>query len=199
MGCAASSRLLNHSGLVVESKLSNSIFLEPVPRKQRVLFLSIKDSSGKSFAFENELKNALVGNGEVKITTDPKEATLILQVNVFNLSETVLDDPFTKLGPFGSLGLGAVGGMELTAATGGHKSKHYALGTIIGATTESITESFTKVKKVVLEVDVKLSDKVHDKEYTTRIMTLAQKVNLNIEEAVDSMKQELVSIISNLV
>ncbi|HKM19369.1 MAG TPA: complement resistance protein TraT [Aliarcobacter sp.] len=62
-------------------KMSQSVFIDPVKKELKTVFISSKNTSGQPINLEQSLSNELQGKG-YKVVDDPDEATYILMVNV---------------------------------------------------------------------------------------------------------------------
>src|SRR5574344_403963 len=62
-------------------RMSQSVFIDPVKKELRTVFISSKNTSGQPINLEQSLSNELQAKG-YKIVDDPDEATYILMVNV---------------------------------------------------------------------------------------------------------------------
>ena len=62
--------------------MSQSVFIDPVKKELRTVFISSKNTSGQPINLEQSLSNELQAKKGYKIVDDPDEATYILMVNV---------------------------------------------------------------------------------------------------------------------
>jgi len=219
-GCAATETALAHKDLDVQARTSTSIFVDPVPRPKRTIYLDIKSGvmefdrrKFKDFVREQFLTN---DNG-YQIIDDPDQAQFHMVAYVLNLekaSPTAAEEALNKGYMGGAIIAGAaVGGIANTS----HPVNGIVGGGILGGGTELITGALVKnvtymlvcdiqitektKEGVLVRKDTKLNAKVSDagssqqtvsevsdrKDYRTRIVTTANKVNLKIEDAQDLM------------
>ena len=80
-GCAAISTEMHHGKLTTESKMSNSIMLDPVSDVHKVIYVQVRDTSGQKVDLKNAITTSLKQKGW-KITHDVAKAHDMLQVNV---------------------------------------------------------------------------------------------------------------------
>ncbi len=186
-GCAT-------TDLQVETKPTNTVFLDPVKRAQKTIYIEVKNSSGKDIEnFETKLKDKLVTQGYT-ITADAKSAQYILMTNVLFAANS-------KEGVSG----GAVAGGTVLGAMAGAMKTNNGSGLLIGAAAGAATFAVASVVgqdeyyRFITDVLVKEKD-TGDKytEHTMRIYSQSVKMNLKTEEAipimVDQTTEQIVKI-----
>lgn len=218
-GCAATQVAISKRDLDVQTKTSTAIFVDPVKRNKRTVYLEIR-SGVMEFdrrAFKNFVKEQFAANENgYRIIDDPDKAHFHMNVYVLNLekaSPTAAEAALHK-GYIGGIAGGAVAGAVINR---GNPYRGAAIGGLIAAGTSTIANAFVKDvtymlvadvqikekarKGVIVRKDTQISAKVSDagsstqrvseastrKEYRTRIVTTANKVNLKLAEAQDLM------------
>ncbi|RAZ53503.1 complement resistance protein TraT, partial [Campylobacter hyointestinalis] len=78
-GCATTT-------LQTSAKMTQSIFIDPVAKDKRVIFVSIKNTSGHDINLEQKIIQGLQAKGYT-ITDDPEVATYVLMTNVLYCDE----------------------------------------------------------------------------------------------------------------
>jgi outer membrane lipoprotein SlyB len=221
-GCSAMKTAVKKRNLDVQTKMSETIFLEPVSPSKRVVFFDMRNTSDKEMNVKNAIAQAFIAKG-YKITDDPAKATYMLQGNILKVSKTDKREAQGLLhSGFGSALTGAaLGGTAAYALnSGGRGTAGVALaGAALGFLADSMVEdtfyvmvtdlqirerplegeivtqtqqadlkqgSSTKVKQ-----DIK-GGKVQWKTYRTRIISTAEKVNLEFAEAKPVLEKALV-------
>jgi hypothetical protein len=218
-GCAATQLALSKKDLDVQTRTSTAVFVDPVPRDKRTIYLDVK-SGVMEFdrrQFKNFVKEQFTqfNDNGYKIIDDPDKAQFQMIAYVLNLEKA---DPTAAEQ---ALHQGYMGGAVLGgAAVGGlatHSARGAVGGAVVGGATEFITGSLVKdvtymlvcdiqikekaAKGVMVRKDTQVDTKVSDagtsrqsvsevsnkKEYRTRIVTTAEKVNLKLEDAQDLM------------
>lgn len=211
-GCQATRTAISKRNLDVQTRTSTAVFVDPVPKNKRLVYLNIRSSvlefdrkRFKRYIMDQFSKN---DNG-YRITDDFEKAQFQMSIFVLNLQKAS-PNAATK-----ALGVGFVGGVATGAAMGSLSNNPSGLvggallGGIVSTVTDALVEDVTymlvadiqikeKTKKgVVVKKGTNISAKVSDsgtttqtvtessnhKEYRTRIVTTANKVNLEIEEA----------------
>lgn len=186
-GCAT-------TDLQVETKPTNSIFLDPVKRVHKTIYVEVKNSSGKDIdTFETKLKDKLVSRG-YGITDDAKSAQYILMTNVLlaaNAKEGVNS--------------GAVaGGVFLGAMTGAMKTNNGSgllIGAAAGATAVVVASTIGQDEYYRFVTDVLVKEKDIDNKYsehTMRIFSQSVKMNLKTEEAIPVMVEQTTDQIAKI-
>ena len=218
-GCGALHTSIAKKTLDVQTKMSQSIFLDPVAPDKRVIYVRVRNTSDKpSLTIEYAIKQALANRG-YRLTDNPEKAHYWLQANILKAGRA--DKRADKTGFSGALTGGAIGstmgdgngrtGMAVAGAL---------LGTMIDASVKDIYYTIItdiriseRAKKgvVVTESDhssltqgtagrktVSSVEDVHWKRYQTRIVSVANKVNLTFPEAEPALVKGLVQSLSNM-
>jgi hypothetical protein len=195
-GCAAIGTSVSHRELVVQSKMSHTIFL-PVDAKHadHTLYLQVRNTSDKIVSLEGGLYAALKDKG-YSIVATPSRAHYILQVNLLQIGQASNTAANEMMGSgYGGAIEGGVGGIALGAATGSNA----AVTGIVGAIAGSIVDNMVKNVTFTGITDVKITVRgEHEKSFQTRIMTTANQVNLKFSEAEPMIIQGLTRSISGL-
>lgn len=224
-GCAATSVALGKKDLEVQSKTSTAVFVEPVAKNMRTVYLDVR-SGVMEFdrrAFKRFVAEQFANNGEgYRIVDDPAGAHFQMLAYVLNLEKA------DKSAANAALEQGYVGGGEAMAGAAagaviGNNSGKTWQGGVIGGLAASgaaiVANALVKDVTYMLVCDVsirerltngafvrkdtKIDSKVSDagssqqrvsevsdkKEYRTRIVTTANKANLELSEAQDEMFQ----------
>jgi hypothetical protein len=77
-GCAATSTAVSKRQLDVQSKMTDTIFLDPVPPEERTVYVEVKNSSDKpDFTIAPQIKQSIAARGW-RIVEDPRLARYLL-------------------------------------------------------------------------------------------------------------------------
>ena len=211
-GCAAIHTSIAKKDLDVQTKLSTSIFVDAVPLEKRKLYLEVR-SAVMEFdrnSFRKTLTEQIINSGNGYTFVDsPKKAQYTMSVFVRNLEKA---SPTAAANYLSSGYQGVAGGTALGYATGGGY-RDAAAGGLIGGLVSTAANAFVKDvtyllvadiqikerarKGVLVRRDSKINSKISDdgsttqtfseatnqKEYRTRIVTTANKANLELAEA----------------
>ena len=227
-GCAAGQLALSKRNLDVQTKMSDTIFLDPVNPEQRTVFLQIRNTSDKpDFDISQDLKAAVQSKGYT-VTSNPKTANYILQANILQVGKTdpTAADAIFRSG-YGGTATAAIGGALAIAAFGGNGRSMAGAGLAFGIA-ETIAGALVKDVYYSAITDLQIQEKTSDntqvqvnsthnlkqgnsgtsqvtytknsnmQSYQTRIMSSANKVNLSFEEALPELRSGLVRSISGL-
>jgi hypothetical protein len=218
--------------LDVQTKMSDTIFLDPVGPDKKVIYIQVRNTSDKdNFDIETPIKEAIAKRG-YRVTEDPEEAYYRLQANVLSVTKTSLTAAEAALGGGygGALAEGAAGaGVGLATGHGGTGAAlGDLLGSVVGGFTETVADAFVKDVTFMAVTDVQLVEKAPKavivrsdsqqnlaqgmagtqqqtysevgklKKYRTRVVSTANKVNLEYVEAEALLTKGLTRSLSNL-
>lgn len=207
-GCSAIHTAIKKSDLDVQTKMSSTIFLEPVSPKERIIFIDVRNTTDKEISISSVIKQSIQSRG-YKITDDPAKANFMLQANVLKIGKTDLRSSQNSLSAgFG----GALVGMAV--ASNSHSGRSVAgaglFGALIGMAADAMVEDvmFNMITDLQIRerprngemitqsqltaasqgTSTKMKQqvtggKVQWKTYRTRIVSTANQVNLKFAEA----------------
>ncbi|HEX9868747.1 MAG TPA: complement resistance protein TraT [Candidatus Tectomicrobia bacterium] len=229
-GCAAVHTSIAKKDLDVQTKMSDTVFLDPVGPDKKTVFVQIRNTSDQSFDIEGAIVSALVARG-YRVTQDPDAAHFRLLGNVLSVSkasptaaEAALASGYGGVFAGGATGA-AVGGVThgwTGAVVGG------AVGGILGGLTETVANAAVKDVTYMVVTDIEITEKARPgvivrqdsqqnasqgmggrrtqtssevmdvKKYRTRIVSTANKANLEYDEAAPQLTQGLIRSVSGL-
>ena len=221
IGCGSLNTAIKKRDLDVQTKMSESIFLEPVAPEKRIIYVSIRNTTGQSLNLKSRIIGTLVSAG-YKVTQDPEQANYMLQANMLKLEETDLRTADQNLdGGFGGAIIGSLAG-------GSSQSKSNTgliLGSLLGTAIDALVEDvhFTMVTDIQVRErplkgetvrqsqDAALSQgssttvlqssdsfEVQWKKYRTRVVSTANQVNLKFDEAIPMLENGLAGAIAGI-
>lgn len=227
-GCGAAHTAIKKRNLDVQTRMSETIFLEPTEADKKIIFIDVRNTSDKDINVKAPIINALQAQGYT-ITNSPQKANFMLQVNVLQVGKTDLREAQGALSSgFGGVVSGAaVGAAAGYAFNGGNRDvaaaglAGAALGFIGDAlvddtyfsmitdvqirerplTGEVVTQSQAANIKQGTSTNVKQDiqgGKVEWKTYRTRVVSTANKVNLDFAEAQPVLQDALGKSLSGL-
>lgn len=226
-GCSTTTKLIKHGKLEVQTKMSNTVFLDPIADNKKTVLLQIRNTTDKSGLDIGSKVRAAVQSKGYKIVNNPDAANLMIQANILQVGKSTMDNPFEALtGGYGSGLAGFATGATLGGAMGGSGKSILGAGLIVGAA-ESILDAAVEVVNFTMITDLQISEKASGhyvdessdaelkqgtsgvkkstwkektnwKKYQTRIMSVAKKTNLKFEEAEPELTQGLAKAISGL-
>jgi hypothetical protein len=226
-GCAATQTALSHKDLKVQTKMSETVFLDPVGPAERTVFVQARNTSDQpAFSLDQELRGAIAAKG-YQIVNDPKQAHYLLQVNVLSVGKADPSAAEKALGGgFGSALGGAAAGAAVGYMASGGGTNGALIGGLVAGGASMIADSLVKDVTYAIITDIQISEKsqvkvfqntksrlkqgtattkeqtavetVDKKSYQTRILSEANQVNLELQDALPQLKAGLVNSISGL-
>jgi hypothetical protein len=209
--CAAIGTIVAHGSLETQTMMSDSVFIPPQSKKKEKVYLQVKNTTDKpEFNVKKQLAAALTKKGYV-VVTDPQNVDYLLQVNLLQMgknTETAAKE-MMALGYGGALeGMVAGGTIAFIAGATNPVLAGAAMG---GAVAETVTDNFVSNVTYSGIVDVRLmvhkpNNKNRDNTdfvrnytiYQTRILTMAQRVNLGFKTAEPKIEIGIANSISGL-
>lgn len=211
-GCSAIHTSVAKRNLDVQTKISTSIFVDAVAKEDRKIYLEVRsgvmefDRNSFRQSISQQLANS--GNGYT-LTEDPNQAQFNMSVFVRNLEKTTPEGAAQAL----SSGYqGASAGAAASFALGGGSRDMAGLG-LLAAGAGTIANAFVQDVMYLLVADIQIKEKAangvivrrdsqvntkisddgattqtyseatNKKEYRTRVVTTANKANLELPEA----------------
>ena len=222
-GCAALQVAIEKRDLSVATKMSDTVFLDPVPSSMKTIYLQVRNTSDRQdVRIEEPIRLMLAARGYRIVTDNPEDAHYIVQVNLLQAGKQDISAAERDLSSgFG----GAVAGVAIGLATDSSDAG-LLVGGIAGGAAEVVVNSLVKDVTHSLTTDIRISEKTtatvttretqkirqgsagvseirstetgHRKTYQTRVVSLANKVNLKFEEARPELVRGLATAISGL-
>ncbi|MDD6055640.1 MAG: complement resistance protein TraT [Helicobacter sp.] len=143
------------TSLKVTSKMTQSIFVEPVAASKKLIFLSVKNTSGHDVNLEGKLREALRNKGYTFVD-DPKQATYILSTNVLYCDEKRENNAAVGAAIGAATGAG-VGVYNYDSVTGG------VVSTGVGALAGGLVGKLTEDTIWQMQVDINIRQKADGK------------------------------------
>lgn len=223
--CATASTYAAHKDLSVQSKMSSSVFLDPAPQSKKIIYVQIKTTTTYNVSeFKQDIVNDLKDSGW-KVTNDPDKAFYMLQANVLQAglakSHQAVDSTISE--GFSSLAGGAVIGTGVGLISGDAMDGGIAGLSVAGA--DYIGQQVLKDKTYSIITDVQISEKINGKvnqatqanlangssntvqSYSNstnwkrtrvRVGTIADKINLKLEDAMPKVQAGLAKEITGI-
>ena len=228
-GCAATQVAISKRDLDVQTKMSATIFLDPVKPEQRTVYVQVRNTSDQqAMDLQPDIAAGVAGRGYA-VVDDPDQAHYILQANVLYVGKS--DPTANALSLHNGYG-GAAGGALAALGAGyamGGGGRAMVAGGLLGGITDSVTGAFVKDVYYTITTDIQIKERFaqpgaqaamateHDlqqgtsggtqvtytemsdwKTYQTRIVSVANKMNLEFHEAVPALRQGLSQSLAGL-
>ncbi|ALA26653.1 complement resistance protein TraT [Piscirickettsia salmonis] len=224
-GCSAIQTEINHGSLKTQSKMSDTIFLDPIPDKEKTIYVQVHDTSSEKIDLKAEIIKDLEDQGW-KVTKDLGKAHNMVQVNVLQAGEAPnVQSVWQSMGNgYGNVLLGGFTGVAAGLATGS-TGAGLAVGGITAAAgwlsdslVKDVVYSMITDVQVSVKTDGKVTQTTHSKlsqgtesktvqtynqktnwlRYKTRVASVADKVNLKFEEAKPVLVKQVSKEISGI-
>ena len=159
-GCTAMSTAIKKRNLDVQTKMSETIFLEPVSPSKRVIYVDIRNTSDKDLSIAESIKSKLKSKGYT-ITDNPDNAHFMLQANILQVKKSDLRTAQSALNAgFG----GAVLGGAVGAVAGSHSNLDYSskgalVGSAIGGLISLVGDAMIDDVYYVMVTDLQLKER----------------------------------------
>jgi hypothetical protein len=162
-GCAATTTAVSKRNLDVQTKMTDSVFLEPVSPDKRTVFVSVRNTSDKpDFNVEPAIRSQLEAAGYT-VVDDPDQANFMLQANVLQAgrnSQTAAEA--AGAGGFGSAVSGAAvgaGSGYLLGQAGGSDVGLTVAGALLGAAIGTIADAYVQDVTYTVITDIRVSER----------------------------------------
>jgi len=222
VSCSTMHTIISKRNLDVQTKMSDTIWLEPAAANERTVFVQIRNTSGKNLNIEQKITNVLTSKG-YRIVNDPSEAKYWLQANILKVDKINLTED--NQGGFSDAVLaGGVG-----AFLGGQRSGgvYTAVGWGLAASAvATVADALVKDVKYAMVTDILITEKTgrnvqtstrnsvkqgnsgsmtstssgssNMEKYSTKVLSTANQVNLNFDSAIPILEDELGKVISGI-
>ena len=226
-GCAAMSTAIKHRNLKVESKMSESIFLEPTD-DAKTIYVQVKSTLSQDFdGLKTQLEQQLAHNGW-EIVKTVASANNMVQINVLQAGQAKDEASAwgALQGGFGAdiltgglmglaagyatgsagvgIGVGAVTGAASWVANQLVENVYYSMVTDVQVSVRSKDGPVTQSTESNLSqgTSSKVSQTINQKsdwlKYRTRIVSVANKVNLKFEDAKPELQAQIAKQVSGI-
>lgn len=225
-GCGALHTSVAKRDLDVQTKMSSSIFLDPVEAAQRTIFVDIRNTSDKP---ELDLRAPVVESLRARgyqVIDSPSQAHYWLQANVLQVGRSNARDTNRALAAGPGAAGGAVTGYAVHRATGGSSGGATVGAVAAGAVAGTVVDAMVKDVYYSVITDIQIMERfsgvvqersVHQllqgdsgstrttyqrdtdmRRYQTRVVSFANRVNLKWEDAAPELTQGLARSLAGL-
>jgi hypothetical protein len=224
-GCSAISTEIHHHKLQVSSRMSKSIFLDPVKQSDKVIFVQVHNTSDQKINLRKDIVSNLEDGGWT-VTNNIEKAHDLVQVNVLQIGKAPniqsvwasMNEGYGNalLGGFAGvasgLAMGSVGGgMAVGGVVGGGSwladqlvsDVTYSMLTDVRVSVRTDGEITQNTKSHLAQgTDTNVSQSYNIKtnwlRYQTRIASVADQVNLDIKDAIPQLTKQTSSEIAGI-
>lgn len=170
-GNTTSASGLSSGNVALSTKMSSSIFLQPVAPQKKIIYVSVRNTStATGLNFKNELISALIAEG-YRITNNPQKANFMVMSNVLYIGKESKNNTLAGAlaGGFGGAFIGSRYNSGTSMVAGG------ALGALAGG----IIGSMFNTTKYMMVVDIQLEQRQAGT-YTTSSTNASQGTASNV-------------------
>lgn len=220
-GCMATQTALNNQSLDVQTHMTKTVFLDPVPDSQKTVYVQTRNTSDQqNLEVKPYIVRDLQQNG-YRVVSNLNQAHYVLQVNVTKAGEFKPDKAAMAVD-------GTISGAAVGAAAGslGNSNKDIAAGALAGVVIGNLANAMFKDVRYELETEVQISERSSVNQhvtqtakirqgtstvqtiksesngqwtkYQTKVISSAEKMNLKFEQASPYLAQDLAKTIANL-
>jgi hypothetical protein len=226
-GCSAVSTAVKKQDLLVETRMSESVVLEPMAPSDRLAYVRVRDTSGNGLrkGMQQILVDQLASEG-IRTTLNPKEANLMLNATILQAGKSDKSSVNSALAS-GFAGGALAGG--LSSMTGSSNKQAVGAG-LAGAALGFLADTMIEDVYYSFIIDVELRERPLDGDsyenasqtsgtkgtstkfqsnvqrgenykwliYKTRIVTTANQMNLKLEDAMPIVQQKTAMSLSEV-
>jgi Enterobacterial TraT complement resistance protein len=228
VGCSATHTAIQKRHLDVQTKMSSTVFLDPVSSDKRTVYLQIRNTSDKpELDLAHRIAEAMEAKG-YQLTDTLEQAHYLLQANILQVGKTDLRAAECALNQgFGAALTGAAAGAAL-GSLGSNRSEPAIVGGVLGASVATVADAMVQdiVYSVIADIqvservgnsvmvqektksklkqgtsgikEVTATEKTNWKRYQTRIVSTANKVNLSFKKAAPELMTGLTRSITGV-
>lgn len=192
-GCAATQMAIEHKNLDVQSKMSSTIFLKPIPSAEHTIYVQIKNTSDKNIdiaAVTKGIDDMLVGKGYTIVPFD--QAHYLLQANILQIGKM---DPSAAAYALNAGFGGAVAG-AVVAGTTGSGGQGMAGAALLGGVADIVANSLVKNVTYSAITDIQITEGAGL--YKTRMLSTANQVNLAFADAEPKLQGQIIKEIAGI-
>lgn len=203
-GCAATQVAVGKKDLLVNTKLSDAIFVREVPRDQRTIYIKLRSTVADfpKREFKQVVKMAIEDSDEgFQVLDNPEKATYQLNIFVTNLeqasptaAQAALNQGYSS-GGRGELAAGAAAGGLMARSSGNSGYAGAVGGALVGGVASTIANSLVKDVTFMLVTDILITHKFRDGVYGRKDTQAARRQgsggssNQTVSEVTDGLEQ----------
>jgi hypothetical protein len=231
-GCAATYTAVAKRNLDVQTKMTDTIFLDPVPPAERTVFVEVKNTSDKpDLDIERPIRERIASRG-YQLVDDPRRARYILQANVLQAgrtSETAAEQMYGRGygAPVTGAAVGSTAGYVIGKAAPGNAAVWGLGGAVVGGLAETVSGAAVQDVTYSIITDIQIQERAPGevvsetrsgtvkqgrsgqiaqtssrttdmRRHTTRVMSMANKVNLEWAEAAPQLVDGLTRVVAGI-
>lgn len=196
VSCTTAETVMFKNELAVQTKMTDTILLEPVEPHQRTIYVEIKNTTTKRLNIQPKIEAILRERG-YQVLRSPSKAHYWMRVNILKVEEATADSRNYDYHSSATTEFLDMLASNLV------KNKHYQMITDIAISEKTkyavnqYTENITKQGRSGSRLTTSASRKFQD-DYFTKVISVINKANLTFEEAIPKLEEELAVVISGI-
>ena len=224
-GCSAVHTAVAKRNLDVQTKMSETIFLEPVSPSEKTVYLQIKNTSNQDLLVDSKVAQSITAKG-YRVISNPDDAHYWIQANVLKADKMDLRESqgwlsrgyegavtgaalgagitaYNSSSAGATLGVGLAAGLVGMAADAMVEDVNYTMITDVQIAertkTQVQTDNVAVLRQGTSGAKVQTSTETGNQhKYQTRVVSNANKVNLKFPEAQPVLEDQLAKSIANI-
>jgi hypothetical protein len=184
-GCGATHTAINKRKLDVQTKMSSSVFLDPMTSDRKTIYLQIRNTSDKAeLDLEHPIAEVMAAKGYTRVMA-PEQAQVLLQTNILQVGRSDLRAADHALNQgFGAALGGAVAGAAVgSLASRNDNGKGLIVGGLVGASVATITDAMIQDVAYVVIADVQISERVGNS------VTVKEKTRSRLKQGTNGVRE----------
>lgn len=185
VGCNATHTAINKRKLEIQTKMSSTIFLDPITSDKKTVYLQIRNTSDKpELDLEHPIAEMLAAKGYTRVMA-PEQAQILLQTNVLQVGRSDLRTADHALNQgFGAALGGAVAGAAVGSLASHHDNgKGAVVGGLVGASVATVTDAMVQDVVYVVIADVQISERV------AKSVTIKEKSRARLKQGMNGVRE----------
>lgn len=184
-GCGATHTAINKRKLDVQTKMSSTIFLDPMTSEKKTVYLQIRNTSDKSeLDLEHPVAEVMLAKGYTRVMA-PEQAQILLQTNILQVGRSDLRAADHALHQgFGAALGGAVAGAAVGSLVSRQDNGKGAIaGGLVGASVATVTDAMIQDVVYVVIADVQISERVGNS------VTIKEKTRSRLKQGTNGLRE----------
>ncbi len=185
MSCSATHTAINKRTLDVQTKMSSTVFLDPMTADKKTVYLQIRNTSDKpELHLEHSIAEAMLAKGYLRVMA-PEQAQVLLQTNILQVGRSDLRAADHALHQgFGAALSGAAAGAAVGSLASRNDSGKAAIaGGLVGASVATVTDAMIQDVVYVVIADVQISERIGNS------VTVKEKTRSRLKQGTNGVRE----------
>ncbi len=185
IACGATHTAINKRKLDVQTKMSSTVFLDPMTSDKKTAYLQIRNTSDKpELDLEHSIAAGMVSKGYILVAT-PEQAQILLQTNILQVGRSDLRAAEHALHQgFGAALSGTAAGAAVgSLASRDDNGKAAIAGGLVGASVATVTDAMIQDVVYVVIADVQISERIG------KSVTVKEKTRARLKQGTNGVRE----------